>query len=873
MKSNKLYKLGLLFICTYAIFYLIPKKYYSAPQKNTAEQLGTKTSGAGKALDIWAYERAYPNDNIPAGKFAEAFKKINHDRQNTPHKVPGEWESLGPDFIAGRTLCLAFHPTDENIMYAGSASGGLWKTTTGGVGLDAWHYVPTGFPVLGVSSIAIDQNDPDIIYIGTGEVYGFGFAEPGTTNRVTRGIYGTGVLKTSDGGNTWAQVLPFAENQIVGVSDIVIDPENSQNIFAATTNGVFRSQDGGGNWSMVLSGLDFFDLEIDPGNTNIIYVTMGNLNFGLNPSLSGIFKSTDGGDNFTELMDPGLLPAWSGNARVELDPIDHDIIYASLQAVIGTASSPTTPGGIFKSTDGGMSWTKINNQNVAFFQAWYAHDIAINPNNPDEIMYVGVDAWKSTDTGNNFTKKSNWQGWVFGEIYEDEPGGNANWVHGDIHAVYYHPINNKIYFATDGGVFVSDDGEPPYTSINGGMKTLQLYANMGSSATDPELFTGGAQDNSTYIHKENDRWFRVIGGDGMSAAINSENDSIIYGSYQGLNIAKSTDEGGNYNLAKPTLLPGDGPAFLGPYELAPSDQDIIYGGAGYLYKSIDGGINWGATSSLPVDTPNMVVKIAVSPDNPEVLYVGTSPHPFLGTSTVKIMKSIDGGQNFSIMNGLPNRVVKDIEFDPTDENTVYLTFSGFGSSHVYKTTNGGNDWTAIDNGLPDLPTNTILVDPLNPDNLYVGNDLTVYYSENGGGSWETFSEGLPEAAMIYDLNDSPSNRKIRIATHGHGFFQRDYVNLLSAAGTLEADFPEFKIYPNPASGQAVIEIYAKQNTGKTRVELNNVSGQNMATVFNGNLIEGLNKIELVDLYKYPAGNYFVHVISPHGSLSKQLVVK
>ncbi|HFA51117.1 MAG TPA: T9SS type A sorting domain-containing protein, partial [Bacteroidetes bacterium] len=519
-------------------------------------------------------------------------------------------------------------------------------------------------------------------------------------------------------------------------------------------------------------------------------------------------------------------------------------------------------------------WTKINNQNIAFFQAWYAHDIAINPANSSEMMYVGVDAWKSTDTGNSFAKRSDWQRWVFGEIPEGQPGGtDSAFVHGDIHAVYYHPLNNKVYLATDGGVFSSDNGEPPYAELNGGLKTLQLYADMASSASDPELFTGGAQDNSTYIHKENERWFRVIGGDGMSTAINAENDSIIYGSFQGLNVAISTDRGGNYNFAKPTLRPGDSPAFLGPYELAPTDQDIIYGGAGYLYKSIDGGTNWDATANVPVDTPNWIVKIAISPENPDLLYIGTSPHPFLGTSTVKIMKSIDGGQNFTTMSGLPNRVVKDIEFDPTNENTVYITFSGFGTNHVYRTTNGGNNWTAIDNGLPDLPVNTILIDPLNPGNLYVGNDLTVYYSENSGASWEVFDEALPEAVMVYDLNDSPSNRKIRIATHGHGFFQRDYVNLTTSVETLEANFSEFKIYPNPAADQAMIEINAEQNIENIRVELNNVLGQNIATVFNGNIFAGQNKIELNNLNKYPAGNYFIKINSPRGNVSKQFIIK
>ncbi len=169
---------------------------------------------------MWSFERAYPNDKIPLSKFIEAYQQKIEDELQRTISIDGEWESLGPKNIGGRTLCLAFHPINEDIMFAGSASGGLWKISTQGVGEDVWEYVPTGFPVLGVASIAIDQNDPDIMFIGTGETYGVGFAEPGTVNRLTRGTYGIGILKSEDGGISWSQVLQFDMDDLKGVQDI-----------------------------------------------------------------------------------------------------------------------------------------------------------------------------------------------------------------------------------------------------------------------------------------------------------------------------------------------------------------------------------------------------------------------------------------------------------------------------------------------------------------------------------------------------------------------------------------------------------------------------------------------------------------------------
>jgi hypothetical protein len=853
-------------VFTVAVFF---KQGQNSLVKTNIEASEVKTSGAGQSLDAWSFERAYPNSFVPTSKYLDAFsenKIISESRES----VIGEWESLGPINIGGRTLCLAFHPTDENIMFAGSASGGLWKTTTQGLGQNAWEYVPTGFPVLGVAAIAIDQNDPNTILIGTGETYGVGFAEPGTTVRLTRGTYGIGILKTIDGGAGWSHVLVFDENEIKGVQDIVINPQNSQIMFAATTDGVYRSTNGGDDWSLVFNEINCIDIEIDPSNGNTIYVSQGNFNNALDPNLCGIFKSIDGGNSFNELLDPGLISAWSGNAKLEIDPANTNTIYASIQ-VGWFNTDPTTPAGLYKSSNGGVNWAKINDQNIAQYQGWYSHDIAVNPTNQNEMMYVGISGWKSTDTGLNFLAKTA-NSWTMGQVPVDVPEGLPNYVHSDIHAVYYHPLNNKVYMASDGGVFVSDDGEIPYTTLNGGLQTTQFYADMASSAQDPNYCMGGAQDNASYIYKGEPSWWRVIGGDGMSASVHQDDNSIVFGSWQGLNIVKSINGGDSFFNIGPNLEPNDYTAFSAPYELSPSNQDVMYAGGTYLYKSVDIGATWTPTGGQSVDGSNVIMKIAISPFNENIVYVATVGDPF-GTwgGPPKILKSINGGQSFTVLNGLPNRVCKDIEIDPNDHNVVYAVFSGFGSDHVFKSINGGSNWSAIDGILPDVPTNTIAIDPLNSEDIYVGNDLGVYYSEDGGVTWEPFADALPEATMVYDLNVSPANRKLRIATHGHGIWERSFVN--DPLAVTEFDLAStIKLYPNPASELTYLDFILENNIRNVVVDVFTIQGQKLSSLYEGQLHEGQHKITF-NVSQYKSGLYFIKLKGDNVEVIKRLLVR
>ncbi|MEM9546397.1 MAG: T9SS type A sorting domain-containing protein [Bacteroidota bacterium] len=816
------------------------------------------TSGAGEAMDAWAFERSYPNKSLSAKEYLKTYRAEKKTALTSVRDGDDCWESLGPENIGGRILCLAFHPTDPNVIYAGSASAGLWRTTSMGKGRYAWEHVPVGFPILGIGAILIDPEDPNVMYLGTGEVYhSFGVTEPGTINRFTRGTYGLGILKTEDGGLTWTQSLSFDAPDLVGVSDMEMSRQNPNEVYAATTLGTYQTLDGGQNWNLIHPVGPAIDIEIDPTNDNILYVSQGNLNTGLDPSLSGLFKSTNKGGDFFEMLDDGLLAAWSGNAKLSLLPGDPNTIYASIQ-VGWFNNGPTTPAGLFRSTDAGVNWALVNNTNVPFWQGWYSHDIAIHPTDTDEMMYVGIAAWKSENGGSFIRQVSGSNNWQFGKISVEEPEGDSLFIHADIHAVYYHPLDSdKVFFAGDGGVHLSEDRGETFTTLNGGLQTTQFYPDFSTSAQDPNHAIGGTQDNATYIYDGTPSWSRVIGGDGMSTAINTDNDNIVYGSAQGLFLARSDTRGDSFFLISPPTATNELTAFTAPYELAPSNQDIVYAGRQFLYKSTDRGDTWTTTSTNFVDGGNMIIDLAISHSNESLIYAATAPNPFGDISSAKLLRSEDGGEIWiEVSHALPNRIIKDIALDPLNDQVVYVVFSGFNSAHFAKSLDGGANWQLVDE-LPNVPTNSLFVDPLNGDHIYVGNDLGVYFSNDAGLSWELFSHGLPDATLAMNLSYSEANRKIRLASHGRGVYERNLVfNPETSISDVTLESIEVTLYPNPASNELNIEFDSDQNS-KGKIEISNTMGQ-LVQVRSIDVKEGRNSIQM-DVTQILNGPYFATI--------------
>ena len=827
-----------------------------------------QTSGAGEAFDAWTLERLYPTNQLPTSQFYQAFEKRKNSA--TSRQALPKWDAIGPKNIAGRTLALAFHPTDPDIIFLGSASGGLWKTTTGGLGATAWERIPTGFPLLGVGAIAINPDNPAEIFIGTGEVYNDSAAEPGIIDRLTRGTYGIGILKSEDGGRTWSKSLDWTYQNFTGIQEIVYHPQDTNILFAATTKGLYQTTDGGQSWTNIHSIPMAVDIAINRDDPMIIFVSHGSLF----SEKTGIFRSRDGGKQF-EVLSTGLPNAYTGKAMLTLHPTDPTVIYASVANAFGSI-------GLYRSTNNGGFWGLMTNEDVAKFQGWYSHDVAINPSNPEELVYVGIDSWHSQNEGRTFTQQGNWERSSLGRSPIAGPDGPPDYVHADIHRAYYHPLKEDLVFlATDGGVFVSEDGGLTFQSRNGGLQTTQFYANFSNSTTDSLFAIGGMQDNWTAIYDGEDAWIRVLGGDGMTAAINPLNDSILYGSAQFGYLSRSTDRGqtfswlfdhtATYHVGN-TSTTGDFEfnIFSVPFEIAPSFPSLVYTGNKDIIRSYNGGISW-EIHQRPHNRNN-ILNIAVSPLNENLLLFSTIPSQ---EGPPEVYLSEDGGRNASIMNDLPDLVAKDFAFHPTNDQIMYAVFSGYGSPHVWKTEDGGTSWQSATTNLPDLPYHSILVDPLMPDHIYVGNDLGIYFSENAGTSWEAMTDGLPEAIYAIHLSYAPTNRKIRVATHGNGVYEAPMVFDRIESNDNNSEIAKafsFSVFPNPTVDPIFINISLIE-TENISLELYNIEGKLLQTFYKQENISGNITIR-ENLNDFPSGVYFLKLyLGDTNDNNKQVITK
>ncbi|MFK7772538.1 MAG: cohesin domain-containing protein [Saprospiraceae bacterium] len=733
-----------------------------------------EVSGAGKSLDAWSLARSYPSEKIKSNKFTESHE-VKQRLLSTNSSNRSDWEPLGPQNFAGRILAITVDPNNPNTLYAGAASGGLWKSIDDGAN---WNYLSTGMPVLGVSSIVINPDDSNEMYIGTGEVYGDfdpDDMEPnqstgqGYTIRYRRGTYGIGILKTTDGGLTWNYSLDWSqEEELKGVNCLEISTFDSDVLYAGTTDGLFHSTDGGTTWNNILNLPNVMSLAMHPTDEGTMLVGVGV--FG--STGSAVYRTIDG-MNFS----PVDLPDFTGKATMDFSKSDPNIAFASIGNYDETI-------GLFRSEDGGINWTMTSDYDYAKYQGWYSHDVAINPTNSSTVLVGGINVYRSTDEGQTLIPESDWLLWNLSafpvEGPEQLPG---DFIHADIHEIIYHPnIPNKIYVASDGGVFKSENDGLAFVSANSGLQTVQFYQKFSSSLSDPDFAIGGLQDNATAVYRGGLAWERKIGGDGFGTVIDPNDDRSVWGSLYYMRLFYSDDKAENFT-SNTGVLPGCGGVdpdcysnFSAPICFAPSSPDQrLYGASNIVYTIENGTTRTATNGGNPLDGNNPVNCLAASPTDHNLVFAGTAP---LYTSPAKMFKSENGGDTWTeVTNGLPDRFPMEVMVDPCDNNVIYTVFGGYDLlSHVYKSENGGGSWNTLGEDLPDVPTNTIFIDPENTQHIYVGNDIGVFVSTDGGDTWMTYSTGLPDACMVMSLSYTASTRKLRVATHGNGVYETDLLH-------------------------------------------------------------------------------------------------
>ncbi len=617
----------------------------------------------------------------------------------------------------GRINCIAFHPTNDDIMWAGAASGGAWKTTDGG---DSWIPLTDNLPVLGVSSIVIDPNDTDIIYLATGDTDG-------------SDTYSLGVLKSTDGGLTWDTTdMSWTIGQNNLISKMIMHPTNSNILVASTHDGIYRTINGGDNWDQVFNGGTFKDLEVNLTNPEIWYAARNS---------TGVYRSTDGGVNWLPI-NSGLPGSPPGRIAISIGVSNPDVLYA----LYGASNSSFH--GIYRTDNGGDSWVlTANTPNLMGYavdgsdsrgQAWYDLCIAVDPTDAATVYVGGVNVWRSINSG------VDWQ--IFGHWV----GQGGYYIHADQHTLDFN--GNVLFSGNDGGIHKLLPGGNDWEDVSYGLQISQIYR-LGTynGGQDVSWIMNGYQDNGTKLMYEDSVWTPMIGGDGMECAIDPVNPDYMYGEiYFGdlYRTSNGTDgPGSNWT----GIGPGGG-NWVSPFVLHPTISGIIYLGADYIQKSFDHGNSW--TSVGGIDNCRAM---SICESNPDVIYAVNSNTLAVTTDGALTWDtySIPGSGSYVAVN-------------PLNPANVFVTIGGFSPiTKVYVSYNYGDDWTNISGSLPNLPANCITVHPLDPTHLYVGMDVGVFHSDDSGQTWEDYSTDLPNV-IVNEMEIHSLSNKLIAATYGRG---------------------------------------------------------------------------------------------------------
>lgn len=641
------------------------------------------------------------------------------------------WTPLGPISWTpssynpgmGRVNIVVEDPITPTTLYVGTPAGGCWKSTDNGV---SWTPLTDHFQTLGVSSIAVDYTNNNIIYIGTGD------DDASTTNNI-------GLYKTTDGGATWTETSPNSTSLFGAlIYKVQLHPTNPNTVYVASSTGCHRSTDGGATWTLLRSG-SWRDMELKPGDPNTIYL-----------SNSTFVYSTDGGTTWSNTV--GLPNAGVINrAEIAVSAANPDYVYF----LCGDQNDASFYG-FYRSENSGASFSlRANSPNIFGYsmngngsggQSWYDMALAVSPTNPEEVYVGGINVWKSTDGGSTWTIKSHW-------FYPPL----VAYTHADIH--YLDVVGNKIYCGSDGGVFRSTNGGDQFGDLSDGLSIMQFYRISGSEQV-PHKIMGGTQDNGCNLIDETQDALHTNGADGMEVLITPLDSLILYSSSQFGNFNRS-DDGGYNSIGIFPSVAGSG-AWVTPLVMNPNDNDMLLAGFTQVYLSLDKGNSDQAISNFT--SGDLLRNLAISPsDGYTHFYAGTYNN---------IFATQNSGANWTdITAGLPSAAMSSITVHPTDPLKAWVTFSGYQAGEkVYRTTDGGATWVNMSANLPNLPVNCLVYQNGSHDGIYIGTDVGVYYTDSLLAGWQQYMTGLPNV-IVNDFEINYTTGKIRAGTYGRGLWE------------------------------------------------------------------------------------------------------
>jgi len=706
----------------------------------------------------------------------------NHDILKNLH-----FRNLGPAAAGGRVSAVAGVPGDPNIYYVGAAAGGVFKSTDGGI---TWTAIFEKEPVASIGDIAVAPSNPNFVWVGTGE------ANP--RNDV---IDGGGIYFSPDAGHSWKCMGLRDAGQI---SRVIVDPQNPNIVFAGVLGhvwgpnaerGVFRTNDGGKTWKKVLYIDDqtgVADLAMQAGNPEVLYAAMWHfrrypwtlINGG---STSGIYRSTDGGETWKKLTE-GLPEPPLGRIAIAVAPTNPNHLYALIDAKKGM---------LWQSTDMGDHWTEVSDNHAYDVRGFYFSRMAVSPVDENKVYFLSFNLWESDDGGKT--------------AHIADRG-----VHPDHHAIWIDPKNpDRIIQGNDGGAFLTLNGGKSWRFLDS--LPIEQFYQVAKDTSQPYTLCGGLQDNSAWCGPSsnlgrrgvtNADWYTVTGGDGEYAVPAPSDPNIIYADSQDGFISRLDKRTHVSHFIRPYLL---GPEQMPPSELkyrfnwtspiavSYNNPNEVYLGGNVLFKSVDGGKTWNPISGdltrndkskqiaagepiahdlSSAENYDTIMCISIAPTDPKVIWVGTDD------GYVQLTR--DGGKSWtnvtSHIPGAPEwERVYQIGVSPFDAGTAYLSFDGHElgdqHAHVYKTSDYGQTWQSISNGLPDVPVLVVREDPSQRGFLVLGNMQGLFYSNDAGEHWNALKANFP-TAPVWDLQFARESHDLIVATHGRGLFVFDDIRPL-----------------------------------------------------------------------------------------------
>lgn len=811
----------------------------SASKEHQSENLSKE-----KPHDFMFMQRAYPTGVLKTDAYSKAIAWKKQQPRRSSSVLP--WEFAGPLNVGGRITDIEIPIDQAETYYIGAASGGVFKTTDAGA---TWNPIFDDQEMLSIGDIEISKNNTDILWVGTGEVNAGGGS---------LAYDGNGMFRSSDAGLTWeSKGLP----NVGSIGKILIDPNDENTVLVGamgplfrndTNRGVYKTTDGGTTWEQKLFISDstgIIDMAMHPTNGDIVYAASwerirrpNRRQYG--GETSGLYKSTNGGDTWTELTN-GLpsAPADKGRINIDISQSNPNVLYARYVDTAGSIE------GFYRTDDGGATWVEKNTgqlTNVGFH--WWFGGVFVDPTDEDIVYNVDFEVQKSTNGGSNwFDSFSN--------------------VHVDQHAMAFNAsANGEVLLGNDGGLYKStNDGSSSVKDLN--LPITQFYR-MYVDAQNPNKIYGGAQDNSTSRTTSGglSDWNIIYGGDGFQPLVDPTNTNVIYALSQNGNLGKSTNNGGSFFGATSGISSGDRHNWDTPVTQDLSDSQVLYYGTQRLYKTTNGAASWTAISpdlSNGLQSGNLtfgtITTIDVSPIDSDLIFVGTDDG--------NIWRTDDGGANWTQLSAsLPDRWVTKVKADPFETERVYVTFSGYrygeDDGHIYYSENRGDAWTDISANLPDIPVSDIEIGGW--EGIFLATDIGVVRAMSPGGDWEPLGENLPSVVVTDLFMNTSESSYLYAATFGRSMY-KIYVGEANVDGF---DFAEsVSVTPNPASD--VVTISMKNASEIVSVVVYDALGRE----YFQRIFSKVNNTIQLSVEGFSSGIYWVKITNGTSQTTKKLLVK